>query len=338
MNNSSVLKNMKKYSTALILMCGLCLMVSLSVSLVDWQNVINEDNNQTLLAFDSATPPDNSGGGAKSNNGSTFKRIVTAPVRLIARLFRGNNNNVAKNSNTSNSAMKTSSEVDNAIEREAISIFDQAVDLHGKKQLDAAIAKLTAVVGMQPNNSEAYNLLGVCYDEKGQFLEAQNEYKKAAKLEPINARFLNNLGYSYYLAGNDKQAIKWYQKAVKFTPDDKRVQNNLGLAYGRKGDFNKAKAEFVKAVGEHGALLNMGYLFSQQGRYQQAIEQFEAALKLQPNSTVAMSNLAQVYDRVGRARDAEMMSDQNKKLANSNRVTPREQTAEKNQEEKEDEE
>ncbi len=337
MNNLSVLKNLKKYSTALIMVCGLCLMVSLTVSLVDWQNVINEDNHQTLLAFDSATPPDNTGSGAKSNHGSTFKRIVTAPVRLFARLFRGNNNNVAKNTNTSNSVIKTSSEVDTAIEREAISIFDQAVELHGKKQLDSAIAKLTAVVGMQPNNSEAYNLLGVCYDEKGQFQEAQNEYKKAAKLEPINARFLNNLGYSYYLSGNDKQAIKWYQKAVKFTPDDKRVQNNLGLAYGRKGDFTKAKAEFVKAVGEHGALLNMGYLFSQQGRYQQAIEQFEAALKLQPNSTVAMSNLAQVYDRVGRARDAEMMTDQTKKLAGTPRNAAREQTAEKNQEEKEEE-
>ena len=336
MNNLSVLKNLKRYSTALILMCGLCLMVSLTVSLVDWQNVIN-DNNQTLLAFDSATAPDNQGAGGKSTNGSSFKRIVTAPVRLIARLFRHNDNNVAKSTNNSAPMTKTSSEVDNAIEREAISIFDQAVDLHAKKQLDSAIAKLTAVVGMQPNNSEAYNLLGVCYDEKGQFQEAQNEYKKAAKLEPINARFLNNLGYSYYLSGNDKQAIKWYQKAVKFTPDDKRVQNNLGLAYGRKGDFAKAKAEFVKAVGEHGALLNMGYLFSQQGRYQQAIEQFEAALKLQPNSTVAMSNLAQVYDRVGRARDAEMMTDQSKKLAVTPRSTQREQTAEKNQEEKEEE-
>ncbi len=335
MNNLSVLKNLKKHSMALMVIGGLCLMVSLTVSLVDWQNVINEDNNQTLLAFDSATPPDNAGSGAKSNNGLTFKKIVTAPVRLIARLFRHNDNNVAKNTNTP--MTKTSSEVDNAIEREAISIFDQAVELHEKKQLDAAIAKLTAVVGMQPNNSEAYNLLGVCYDEKGQFVEAQNEYKKAAKLEPINARFLNNLGYSFYLAGNDKQAIKWYQKAVKFTPDDKRIQNNLGLAYGRKGEFVKAKSEFVKAVGEHGALLNMGYLFSQQGRYQQAIEQFEAALKLQPNSTVAMNNLAQVYDRVGRARDAEMMTDQYKKLAGTPNSAGRVQTAEKNQEEKEDE-
>ncbi len=336
MNNLRVLKNMKKHSTAFIAICGLCLMVSLTVSLVDWQNVINENNNQTLLAFDSAAPPDNQGGGTNSK-GSTFKRIVTAPVRLIARLFRNNDNNVAKNSNNSSPLAKAPSEVDTAIEREAISIFDQAVDLHEKKQLDAAIAKLTAVVGMQPNNSEAYNLLGVCYDEKGQFQEAQNEYKKAAKLEPINARFLNNLGYSYYLSGNDKQAIKWYQKAGKFTPDDKRIQNNLGLAYGRKGDFTKAKAEFVKAVGEHGALLNMGYLFSQQGRYQQAIEQFEAALKLQPNSAVAMSNLAQVYDRVGRARDAEMMTDQTKKLASTPRNVPREQTAEKNQEKEDDE-
>ena len=182
---------------------------------------------------------------------------------------------------------------------------------------------------MQPNNSEAYNLLGVCYDEKGQFKEAQDEYKKAIKLEPINARFLNNLGYSYYLTSNDKQAIKWYQKALKFTPDDRRIQNNIGLAFGRRGEYAKAKETFVKAVGEHGALLNLGYIYSQQGRYQQAIEQFEAALQLQPNSLVTMTSLAQVYDRVGRARESAVLQDQYKKLSTGSQ---RVQTAEKNQE------
>ena len=322
-------KSLKDRAVLLSILLSLGLTFSLCLSYVDWQDVMNESNSATAQAFDTATPTA-PGGGAKQE-GSTFKKIVTAPVRLLARLFRRNDNNVAKAPVPAPNAGRTGdTAVATAIEREAATVFDQAVELHEKKQLDGAIAKLTAVVGMQPNNAEAYNLLGVCFDEKGQFREAQDEYKKAIQLEPINARFLNNLGYSYYLANNDKQAVKWYQKALKFTPDDRRIMNNLGLAFGRKGEYPKAKEQFVKAVGDHGAFLNLGYIYSQQGRYQQAIEQFEAALKLQPQSLVTMTSLAQVYDRVGRARESAMLQEQYKKLSNN---AQRVQTAEKQEKE-----
>ena len=318
-------KSLQKRALLLSLLLSLGLALTLSLSYVDWQEALREDN--TIQLIDGAALPSSNNGG--SQEGTSFKRIVSAPVRLIARIFRRNDDKVTK---VAVPERKADSSVATAIEREAATVFDQAVELHEKKQLDAAIAKLTAVVGMQPNNSEAYNLLGVCYDEKGQFKAAQDEYKKAIQLEPINARFLNNLGYSFYLASNDKQAIKWYQKALKFTPDDRRIMNNRGLAFGRRGEYPKAKEQFVKAVGEHGAYLNLGYIYSQQGRYQQAIENFEAALKLQPSSLVAMTSLAQVYDRVGRARESALLQEQYKRLASP---TQRVQTAEK-QEEKED--
>lgn len=343
MNNKLPHNRVQKFVLIFTVAISICVLTTFSLSTIDWQSFVNPADFTTAQAFD--TPPPNEGspdaGPAKAKEGLSFKKIVTAPVRLFARLFRRSDNpNLAKanNPNANNpTEAKGGVAVVTAIEREAASMFDQAVELHDKKQLDSAIAKLTAVVGMQPNNAEAYNLLGVCYDEKGQFQLSQDEYKKAIKLEPINARFLNNLGYSYYLSGNDKQSIKWYTKALKFTPDDHRVQNNLGLAYGRKGEYAKARVEFVKAVGEHGALLNLGYLYNQQGRYQQAIEQFQEALKLQPNSMITINSLSQVYNRVGRARDAEMLNESYKKLAKSG-AAAREHTAEqKNEQEKEEE-
>jgi Flp pilus assembly protein TadD len=330
MTPNNLWKSLKERAAFVALLISFVLALSLSMSYVDWHSVLHEATSPTAQVLDaapSAAPASSTSG----QDGNTFKKIVTAPVRLIARLFRRGDSNVAKvAASKPEPVVKSDPSVATAIEREVAATFEQAIELHEKKQLDAAIAKLTAVVGMQPNNSEAYNLLGVCYDEKGQFKDAQDEYQKAVKLEPINARFLNNLGYSYYLANKDKQAIKWYQKALKFTPEDRRIQNNLGLAFGRRGEFGKAKEQFVKAVGEHGALLNLGYIYSQQGRYQQAIEQFEAALRLQPNSLVTMTNLAQVYDRVGRAREAALLQEQYKKQAASSQRT---QTAEKNERE-----
>ena len=288
-----------------------------------------------FFLFDDDEARDNVQPGAKKPN--AFKRIFTAPVRVMARLFRKKDDNVA--------AMKKISEKDmekvkvvpmsrtrdglqdqiadsGGITREATTaeaasqnLFDDAVELHDRNRLDSAIEKLVAATVLHPNFAEAYNLLAVCYDEKGQYKAAQDEYKKALQVESNNARFLNNLGYSYYLSGDYGNAVKWYGKGIKVTPNDRRMHNNIGLAYGRKGDFKKAREHFVIAVGETGADLNLGYVYSQQGRFDDAIRHYESALKAQPQSLSAMSNLSQLYERTGRLREAGILSEQFKKLS-----------------------
>jgi tetratricopeptide (TPR) repeat protein len=278
--------------------------------------------------------PDSGQPGTKKSN--SVKRVVTAPVRFFARLFKGKDKgDVAKNvSEKDASKMKviSVSRTQNGVpgemadtagtareasttEAAAQNLFDDAVSLHDKGRIDGAIEKLVAATVIQPNFAEAFNLLAVCYDEKGQYGSAQNEYKKALKLDPNNARFLNNLGYSYYLANDNGNAVKYYGKGLKVTPNDRRMHNNIGLAYGRKGDYDKARQHFVIAVGETGANLNLGYVYSQQGKFSDAIRHYEAALKAQPNSLPALSNLAQLYERTGRLREAGQLNEQYKKLA-----------------------
>lgn len=277
--------------------------------------------------------------GKKAEKPSGFKRAVSAPGRWMARLFkRGGDNKVAKRTEAkdfermkivpvnrtehgvpgeagqiadTNSAARTAT----TSEANAQNLFEEGVRLHDKGRLDGAIEKLMAATLVNPSLAEAFNLLAVCYDEKGNYKAAQDEYKKALKLDPNNARFLNNLGYSYYLAGDNGNAVKWYGKGLKLTPNDRRMHNNIGLAYGRKGDFDKARQHFVLAVGDAGADLNIAYVYSQQGKYDEAIRHYEAALRAQPNSLPAMSNLAQLYDRTGRVREAAILNDQYKKLS-----------------------
>jgi Flp pilus assembly protein TadD len=319
----------------------LFLVAALSLTSSDWRSFVLDEPSAAQDSAQALNLP------AARSGESTLKKIVAAPVRLFARMFRGDANRQAKRPDNfaTRPALVLKDGVDSdessatiaaatSAERAAAAAFDQALDLHEKRRVDAAISKLVAAVALRPNYAEAYNLLGVCYDEQGRYALAQGEYQKAVKLEPVNARFLNNLGYSYYLAGEDKQAVKWYKKALRLTPDDKRVHNNLGLAYGRKGDYKDAREHFVKAVGEQGARLNLGYIYSQQGRYQQAIEQFEAALYEQPNSAVALSSLAQLYDRVGRVREAAMIAAQHKRLTEPS-AAPHVQTAEQKAQEDE---
>src|SRR5262245_43585818 len=296
-----------------------------------------------------ASPDGQAGVRVERKKSSGFKRVVTAPVRLFARLFRGKSNN--------DMAMKKASEKDvekmrmvtmdraqngviadagagtapeaSAAEAASKNLFEEAVALREKGRVDSAMEKLVAATVLQHNYAEAFNLLAVCYDEKGQYNPAQEEYKKALKIEPNNARFLNNIGYSRYLANDFADAIRYYGRGLKLTPNDRRMHNNIGLAYGRKGDYDKAKRHFMIAVGETGANLNLGYVYSLQGKHDEAIKYYEAALRAQPQSLPALSNLASLYERVGRLREAATLSEQYKRLSVS--AQQKEQAVDQNQ-------
>jgi Tfp pilus assembly protein PilF len=83
------------------------------------------------------------------------------------------------------------------------------------------------------------------------------------------------------------------------------------------------------AVGETGANLNLGYVYSQQGKHDEAIKHYEAALRAQPQSLPALSNLASLYERVGRLREAAALSEQYKRLSVS--AQQKDQTVDQNQ-------
>ncbi|MFN0121020.1 MAG: tetratricopeptide repeat protein [Blastocatellia bacterium] len=192
-------------------------------------------------------------------------------------------------------------------------MYGEAVDLHLRGQIDNALEKLTAVVTLRPKHAEAHNLLGICFDQKGLYGFAHSSYERAIKLQPGNSRFLNNLGYSYYLSGDNKEALHWYKKALKRTPEDRRLHNNLGLTYGRLGDINKSLEHFTRSVGPVAARLNLGFVLNQQGRYEDAIREYETALRGQPDSLAALAPLVKLYERTGRLREAAYASEMLKK-------------------------
>ncbi len=268
---------------------------------------------------------------------STFGKIVTAPVRLFAGIFkrRDKDSLAIRNANgkdlegmkiipvqRSKSSKDMMADVDQppvdgdatVAHRAAQALFDDAVNQYEKGRVDAAIEKLAAATALTADFAEAHNLMGVCYDQKRQYSSAQQSYEKALRADRDNARYMNNLGYSYALAGDDGQAIKWYKKGLKEDPKDLRLHNNIGMAYGRKGNMSKAREHFIIAVGQTGAHLNLGYLFNQQGEYEEAIRQYQLALNAQPNSLTALGNLAQLYERTGRLREASQVGEQYRRV------------------------
>jgi Flp pilus assembly protein TadD len=339
---------LRKPTVAVVVIAALGIGTVTAVPSVRERLAANFDSGANLFLFDDEPGTGDAQAGKKDN---AFKRVFGAPFRLMSRMFKRKDDGLAMKKPTEKEIEKmkvipisrtrnstpdqiadagdgTTTEATTA-ELAAQTLFEEAVNLHDNGRLDGALEKLVAATVLQSNFSEAYNLLGVCYDERGQYKAAQEEYKKALKIESNNARFLNNAGYSYYLAGDFGNSIKHYNRGLKITPNDRRMHNNIGLAYGRKGDYDKAKQHFTIAVGEVGASLNLGYIYSQQGKYDEAAKYYETALQMKPDSLPAMSNLAQLYDRAGRVREAALLHEQYKKLSASEKE--KDQVADKNQ-------
>jgi len=167
-----------------------------------------------------------------------------------------------------------------------------------------AISELSMATSIDSKLTEAHNLLGVAYDKKGFADRAKESFERAVKIDE-DADTLNNLGFSLYQNGNYRAAIDRLKRAAKLAPTDERILNNLGLAYCRLGKIDEAYKAFTRATGPLNGNLNTAKMLERFGREDDAIRYYEAARTIDPNNTLALRRLADLYQRIGRAMESE---------------------------------
>ncbi|HEY0321886.1 MAG TPA: tetratricopeptide repeat protein [Pyrinomonadaceae bacterium] len=251
--------------------------------------------------------------------GNAVVSALKAPFKAIGKLFgRGKDNDrlqrltekdVEKFEATgvarvddSRSEKKEKSKTANATARDHL---DEGRVLLAAGRINEAIAELSLAASLDPTLSEAHSLLGVAFDRKGMNERARESYERAVKVEPEDAQMLNNLGYSLYLNGNYRAAVDKLKRAAKLAPTDERILNNLALAQCRLGKYKDALKSFTRAGGEFMGRINTATMLERAGRDTEAIEQYEAALRIQSNSAVALRRLADLYQRYGRTNEAQ---------------------------------
>jgi len=253
---------------------------------------------------------------SKKSGGNKVAKIFAAPFKAFGRLFkRGDDNKLQRM--TEKDAEKFESvgvsRVDDnrTVQPKKLALANSAKEhlangrtylLNG--QFNEAITELSTAVSLDPKLSEAHNLLGVAYDKKGLGDRAKDSYERAVKVEE-DAQTLNNLGFSLYQNGNYRAAVDRLKRAVKLAPTDDRILNNLGLALCRLGKFDEAYKHFARAAGPYTGNLNTARMLERFGRDEDAIKYYEDARRIEPNSTVALRRLGDLYRRTGHPNEAQ---------------------------------
>jgi Flp pilus assembly protein TadD len=171
---------------------------------------------------------------------------------------------------------------------------------YAQGDLGPARDSLERAVEIEPDDVLALSTLAVVYDMLDRHEEAQLHYGRIQALRPDDPAAANNLGVSLMLLGKFAEAESTLRRAVDLAPKQRSGWNNLGIALGRQEQYDKALEAFRKGGDEQGARNNLGYVYFLNGRFEQAIVEYEAALlEGGPATPTVIDNL----DRAIEARD-----------------------------------
>ena len=203
-------------------------------------------------------------------------------------------------------------------------------------KLKEAEAALESLLKSQPNSAEAYRLLGAVFEREQKLSQAESALQRAAKLsgeKDPQALFLlcqtefdlkkktEALGLAHQLAvlagdnpqahyalgrllrekGVTPEAIQELATAVRLAPGNPAVTTELIVAYlddGRGQEADALLKSFITPA-SYEDLLNAGSRFGETGKFPAAVEAFERAVRLKPDSYDATFNLGFAYYHQG---------------------------------------
>ena len=183
------------------------------------------------------------------------------------------------------------------------------------------LALLSDTVAKCPGNARAHNNLGLVLTHMaGREADAVAECEAAVKLEPDSAGYHTELGSALAnIPGRQPEAIAEYRAALRIKPDFADAHNNLALSLEDMGNVSAAEAEYKTALKLRPADAwthnNLGALLASiPGRQPEAIAEYQAALKIDPNMFTARCNLASSLSQQGRYSAAREQYDEALKL------------------------
>ncbi len=180
-------------------------------------------------------------------------------------------------------------------------LFRSAMDLFNQSKLEEAEAAFRALDAQEPDQDRAMIGLAEVYMKEFRGAEAVQLLQSAAEARPGRMGLRNALGNICIRLGSLDQAIAEFHKVIDSGQSDAAMTAHawlgIGEAHRRKGEFNAAIDDFAKA-GNEGALQH-ALLLEGSGRLQEARRAYEEVLKIQPDQTVALNNLAYLKAEAG---------------------------------------
>jgi tetratricopeptide (TPR) repeat protein len=187
--------------------------------------------------------------------------------------------------------------------------YNLGLALKYKDDLPAAVAAFRRSLELQPGLPEAHYSLGVTLLQQGQTDAAIAAFRGAIAAKPDFAEAYYTLGTALQQRGELDAAVPTIREAIRLVPLSPQVHNTLGTALRQRGELDAARGEFAEAArlnklktDNQAAIFatNTGIQKLKEGKLAQAIERFEAAIRLDQNYGPAHYQLGFAWQKRGK--------------------------------------
>jgi protein O-mannosyl-transferase len=161
----------------------------------------------------------------------------------------------------------------------------------------------------------AYEGLAWIYSERSDFRRALGALGRVRRLDPADPEVDGEEGLILTKAERWHEAAAYLRRAVASSYADENVLNALGLfCLHHTGDLDQAAGYFRRALAIHTAQdafsaslhNNLGTVYGEQGRYSDAVPQFQEAIAAAPKDPQYHTNLATAFAARGRYTNARL--------------------------------
>ncbi len=151
---------------------------------------------------------------------------------------------------------------------------------------------------LDPKSSKPHRWLGFLLTRSGKSKQAEEELHRALTLDSSDWRANMDLGLLYYKTDRFPEAATAWEKVSKLAPDNFIVLYNLAAAYHMLDRYEDAASVLQRSLEikpSAYAYGNLGTLRFFQGRYEDAVPDFEKAVKMEANEYLWWGNLGDAY-------------------------------------------
>lgn len=192
---------------------------------------------------------------------------------------------------------------------------------HSRTALVASVAVALALfplmgvnhLGLRENPAIGMHLMGIAWGESGNDAEALREFHRAAGQSgnPLAHASLTEAARILMAAGREAEALADLRRAIRLAPADADARSAMAEILFSRGDLDGARLHLEAALAGSIAAGNdpdlhyrLGLVVQMQGRIDQAMRAYRAALRIVPSHPEANTNLGLLLSDAGEVREA----------------------------------
>jgi tetratricopeptide (TPR) repeat protein len=192
-------------------------------------------------------------------------------------------------------------------------VVDKELRAEDEERREKAIDFFNKSIAADPSFYDAYVSMGICYSALRRYKEAAVALEQAISIKPNELLLYFFLAEQYFSLDEIREELKVYDRILQIDPNNVRAYYELGLGYEFRADWDEGpnKIElYKKAIDSYWHVIKIkpddGDAYNHLGSsylglelYPFALEAFEQAIRLDPDSTASHYGLMQLYDQLG---------------------------------------